>query len=99
MVRDTGIGISSEDRTSIFDVFSQVDPTATRRYEGTGLGLAICKQLTELMGGTITVDAQLGVGSTFTVRLPLMAARLPQLLTGEGSANREAASSAEAGSR
>ena len=56
VVRDTGIGISGENQRSIFEVFSQVDPSATRRYEGTGLGLAICKQLTELMGGTITVE-------------------------------------------
>jgi signal transduction histidine kinase len=74
VVHDTGIGITPKDQASIFEVFSQVDGSATRRYEGTGLGLAICKQLTELMGGTITVDARLGVGSTFTVRLPLAAA-------------------------
>jgi signal transduction histidine kinase len=74
VVSDTGIGIGPEDRGSIFEVFSQVDGSATRRYEGTGLGLAICKQLAELMGGTITVDSQLGVGSTFTVRLALAAA-------------------------
>jgi len=74
VVHDTGIGITPEDQASIFEIFSQVDGSATRRYEGTGLGLAICKQLTELMGGTITVDGQLAVGSTFTVRLPLAAA-------------------------
>jgi signal transduction histidine kinase len=74
VVEDTGIGIPQQDQASIFDVFSQVDASATRRYEGTGLGLAICKRLTELMGGTITVESQLGLGSTFTVRLPLMAA-------------------------
>ena len=72
---DTGIGITEQDHVSIFEVFSQVDASATRRYEGTGLGLAICRQLTELMGGTITVDSQLGMGSRFTVRLPLVRAR------------------------
>jgi signal transduction histidine kinase len=73
VVDDTGIGIPQQAQASIFEVFSQVDATATRRYEGTGLGLAICKRLTELMGGTITVASQLGLGSTFTVRLPLIA--------------------------
>jgi signal transduction histidine kinase len=71
LVRDTGIGIAPQDQASIFEVFSQVDATATRHYEGTGLGLAACRQLTELLGGTISVDSEVGVGSTFTVRLPL----------------------------
>ncbi len=74
VVHDTGIGIAQKDQASIFEVFSQVDASATRHYEGTGLGLAICKRLTDLMGGTITVEGQLAVGSTFTVRLPLVAA-------------------------
>ena len=70
-VSDTGIGIDEKDQEHVFDSFTQVDGSASRRYEGTGLGLAICRELTELMGGTITVDSKLGEGSTFTVRLPL----------------------------
>ena len=70
-VRDDGIGIAPEARDKIFQVFTQADSTVTRRYGGTGLGLAIAKQLTELMGGTIDVESELGKGSTFTVTLPL----------------------------
>jgi signal transduction histidine kinase len=70
-VTDTGIGIRDENQAAIFESFTQVDGSAARNYQGTGLGLAICKQVTELMGGTITVHSELGVGSTFTVRLPL----------------------------
>jgi signal transduction histidine kinase len=74
-VSDTGIGIDEKDQGSVFESFTQVDGSATRRYQGTGLGLAICKELTELMGGTITVVSELGAGSTFTVRLPLRQAQ------------------------
>ncbi|HKW53151.1 MAG TPA: ATP-binding protein, partial [Stellaceae bacterium] len=70
-VRDDGIGIAPEARDKIFQVFTQADSTVTRRYGGTGLGLAIAKQLTQLMGGTIDVESELGKGSTFTVMLPL----------------------------
>ncbi|AFY38243.1 multi-sensor hybrid histidine kinase [[Leptolyngbya] sp. PCC 7376] len=69
-VSDTGIGISEKDLDYIFDSFSQVDSAMNRYYEGTGLGLAICRKLTRLMGGKISVESELGVGSRFSVSLP-----------------------------
>jgi signal transduction histidine kinase len=74
LVIDTGIGIRAEDQESVFESFSQVDGTTTRRYGGNGLGLAICKELTQLMGGSITVQSQFGAGSTFVIRIPLPSA-------------------------
>ena len=78
-VRDTGIGIDREHLGSLFQRFSQLDPSVGRRYGGTGLGLAITRQLVELMGGTITVDSEPQRGSCFTCRLPLRRAS-PQTL-------------------
>jgi signal transduction histidine kinase/DNA-binding response OmpR family regulator len=70
-VTDTGIGISHDKIASIFDRFTQGDSSTTRRYGGTGLGLAICKQLVDLMGGTMGVNSREGEGSTFWISLPL----------------------------
>jgi signal transduction histidine kinase/CheY-like chemotaxis protein len=70
-VIDEGIGIPSDKIDLLFEKFSQVDASATRRIGGTGLGLAICRQLAKLMRGSITVSSELGTGSTFTLVLPL----------------------------
>ena len=64
-VTDTGIGIPSEKREQVFEAFAQADSSTTRRYGGTGLGLSIAKHFCEMMGGSIDVTSELGVGSTF----------------------------------
>ncbi len=70
-VRDTGIGISTEQKSKIFEAFVQADSSTTKRYGGTGLGLAICKQIIELMDGNITVDSNSERGSNFVISIPV----------------------------
>lgn len=71
-VIDTGIGLRAEQMTKIFEPFERADNSTTRRYEGTGLGLSISKRFCELMGGAITVESEIGQGSTFTAYFPLV---------------------------
>src|SRR5580692_7731231 len=70
VIKDSGIGIKSEDLPRLFQDFEQLDSGHSRRYEGSGLGLALTKGLVELQGGTISVESQYGVGTTFLVVLP-----------------------------
>ena len=70
-VKDTGVGMSEEFQKKLFDEFAQEENGARTQYKGTGLGMAISKKYVELMGGTITVDSQKGVGTTFTVEIPM----------------------------
>lgn len=69
-VADSGIGMSPEETAKVFDAFTQADTSTTRKYGGTGLGLTITKKFCEMMGGEISVQSELGKGTTFTVKLP-----------------------------
>jgi signal transduction histidine kinase len=76
-VADSGIGIPQQHLERIFDPFWQVEPAPTRRYGGTGIGLGVARNLTRLLGGDLTVNSTEGVGSVFTVRLPLRYEAIP----------------------
>jgi signal transduction histidine kinase/DNA-binding NarL/FixJ family response regulator/HPt (histidine-containing phosphotransfer) domain-containing protein/HAMP domain-containing protein len=76
-ITDNGIGIDATVLQELFEPFTQAESSITRKYGGTGLGLTICKRLCELMGGEILVDSELGVGTRFTVALPLQACSQP----------------------
>ncbi|MFO1389426.1 response regulator [Cellvibrio sp.] len=70
-VKDTGIGISDENKSNLFNAFTQADNSITRKFGGTGLGLVICKKIVEQMDGEIWFESELGVGTTFFVRITL----------------------------
>ncbi|MBS0522027.1 MAG: response regulator [Proteobacteria bacterium] len=70
-VADSGIGLTEEQRERLFQPFVQADSTTTRRFGGTGLGLSIVRRLAEAMGGSVTADSTIGIGSTFSVTVPL----------------------------
>ncbi|MGE4157529.1 MAG: CHASE domain-containing protein [Planctomycetota bacterium] len=82
-VTDTGIGIPPEAARKLFQRFSQVDASATRRHEGSGLGLAISRGLVELMGGSIRVESESGRGSTFFFTIPLKPGERPAMVAQE----------------
>jgi PAS domain S-box-containing protein len=87
-VSDTGVGMSAEQVSKLFQPFNQADASHTRRFGGTGLGLAICKQLCDLMGGTLSVESELGKGTTFVLRMEFGIATKPaRVLSRTGTVN------------
>jgi adenylate cyclase len=85
-VIDTGIGMTTEQLGKLFQEFSQVDSSTTRKYGGTGLGLAITDRLCRLMGGTVEVESKPGIGTTFSVRLPADRHGVPEAVATETAA-------------
>jgi two-component system capsular synthesis sensor histidine kinase RcsC len=83
-VRDTGVGIPAKEVVKLFDPFFQVGTGVQRNFQGTGLGLAICEKLISMMDGDISVDTEPGMGSQFTIRIPLYAARYAEETVAEG---------------
>ena len=79
IVRDNGVGIAEKSLRFVFDRFWQEDGSSKRKFQGVGIGLALVKELSEIQGGTVTVDSEEGKGATFTVRLPYQKAEPPPL--------------------
>jgi CheY-like chemotaxis protein len=99
-IMDTGCGIPEDKKELLFRAFSQADPTLNRRYGGTGLGLAISKEITELMGGTISFVSEERVGSTFSFTIPLAEAGIESnILPASEPLSLETTTTAQAGER
>jgi signal transduction histidine kinase/CheY-like chemotaxis protein len=81
-VSDTGMGIPAEDQLKIFEEFVQLDNPAQRKIKGTGLGLPLCRRLATLLNGKIDLVSQIGIGSTFSVTIPLYYSQVPESQTG-----------------
>jgi signal transduction histidine kinase len=84
-ISDTGIGMTRDQIDGLFKPFVQGDSSSTRRYGGAGLGLAISKSLAQFLGGDILVESEIGVGSTFTLEIPVIKLDSEEVLTGNGT--------------